>query len=527
MNALPSETPYAIVLAGHGSRDPDGVREFEALVGLVRTRAPTRIVRHGYLEFAVPTLDVAVRDAIAAGAGHVVMVPGVLLAATHAKNDMPAELHALQRAFPAVRFSFGAALDLHPALLQLCAQRLAEAEARAAHDIAREDTCLVVVGRGTSDPDANADIAKLTRMLEEGLGFGASFVCYAGTARPKVADGLHAAARLGFKRLAVLPYFLFDGILVKRIGAAAAGLRARHPELDVIEAGHLGPHPHLADVFLERAAEGAAGRAAMNCALCQYRVPLVGFERRVGQPQTAHHLKVRGLADAPPQPQPVVSPRPYEPHPIEVESMRIIDAGRDWSAFAPADARVLKRIVHTSGDFDVVDDVFISPGAAELGMRALLRCRRVVTDVTMVQAGIKQALLAELGIETWCGVHDEATRALARAHGLTRSAAGIRRAWELFGNDAVIAIGDAPTAVMEAVRLVERHGWRPQLIVGLPVGFVGTRECKEALRDTMQVPRITNRGTRGGSPWAATTINALLIAAVDSIAAAAEEAARQ
>lgn len=203
--------------------------------------------------------------------------------------------------------------------------------------------------------------------------------------------------------------------------------------------------------------------------------------------------------------------------------MRIIDEGHDWTRYASDDARVLKRLVHTSGDFGIVDDIYFSPGASAIGMRALLRCRRVVTDVTMVQAGLKQAVLRTLEIDTWCGVHDDLTHVLAETHGITRSAAGIRRAWERFGNDVVVAIGDAPTAVMETIRLIETQGWRPQLVIGLPVGFVGTRECKQALRETMQVPRITNAGTRGGSPWAATVVNALMIGAIDSIAMATQE----
>lgn len=540
---------YAIVIAGHGSRDPDGVREFEALVELVRARAPGRIVHRGYLEFASPTIDIAVEQAVADGAAHIVMVPGVLLAATHAKNDMPSELLALERQHPSVRFSFGAALDLHAKLLQLCAQRVLEAEGRAlAHTgltVPRSEACLVVVGRGTSDPDANAEISKLARMLEEGLGFGTSLTCYAGTAKPKVSDGLAAAARLGYRRIVVLPYFLFDGILVKRIDAAADEIALRHPELDVVKASYLGPHEHVADVFLERAEEGALGRSAMNCALCKYRVQIVGFEQQVGTPQRAHHLKVRGLDARTPSNTAALprsgndkstavaslnataSARPtgYVPHPIEAESMRIIDAGHDWSRYAVDDARVLKRLVHTSGDFGIVDDIYFSSGASAIGLRALLRCRRVVTDVTMVQAGLKQALLRELDIQTWCGVHDDTTHVLAETHGITRSAAGIRRAWEMFGNDVVVAIGDAPTAIMETLRLIEHEGWRPQLVIGLPVGFVGTRECKQALRETMQVPRITNSGTRGGSPWAATVVNALMIAAVESIAAMDEEQA--
>ncbi|HTJ91547.1 MAG TPA: precorrin-8X methylmutase [Pararobbsia sp.] len=575
MNNTSNRAPddYAIVIAGHGSRDPDGVREFESLVELVRARAPRRIVRHGYLEFASPTIDIAVERAIADGADHIVMVPGVLLAATHAKNDMPSELLALERQYPNVQFSFGAALDLHAKLLQLCAQRVLEAEGQAARqsgsDVPRSDACLVVVGRGTSDPDANSEIAKLTRMLEEGLGFGTSFTCYAGTATPKVADGLAAAARLGYRRIVVLPYFLFDGILVKRVYAAADEIAVRNPSIEIIKAGYLGPHELVADVFLERASEGALGHAAMNCALCKYRVQIVGFEQQVGTPQRAHHLKVRGLdardgveslsastpatgtAAAPAavsapavsspslvspsslSPSSLSAPRssdslplpvaPYVPHPIEAESMRIIESGHDWSPYSADDARVLKRIVHTSGDFSIVDDIYFSPGATAIGMRALLRCRRVVTDVTMVQAGLKQALLRELEVSTWCGVHDDTTRVLAETHGLTRSAAGIRRAWEMFGNDVIVAIGDAPTAVMETIRLIETHGWRPQLVIGLPVGFVGTRECKQALRETMQIPRITNAGTRGGSPWAATVINALMIGAVESIAGLAQE----
>jgi precorrin-8X/cobalt-precorrin-8 methylmutase len=384
--------------------------------------------------------------------------------------------------------------------------------------VSRADTCLVVVGRGTSDPDANSEISKLTRMLEEGMGFGTSFVCYSGTAKPLVADGLRAAALLGHKRIVVLPYFLFDGVLVKRIYGAVDDLAARHPEIEVLPAAYLGVHPHVADVFLERAQEGVEGRSTMNCALCKYRVQIVGFEEQVGTPQQGHHGLVRGLlgrTDA--APAPVDAWPPYVPHPIEAESMRIIDEGRDWSD-VPADHQiVLKRLVHTSGDFDIVDDLVFSPGAVEIGIRALLRCRRIVADVTMVQTGLKRAVVDQLGVETWCGVHDKETHLLAEAHGITRSAAGIRRAWQKFGNDVVVAIGDAPTAIMEVVRLVREHGWRPQLVVGLPVGFVGTRECKEELARLMQVPRITNRGTRGGSPWAASAVNAMMIAAIDRV----------
>jgi precorrin-8X/cobalt-precorrin-8 methylmutase len=514
---------YGIVVAAHGSRDPAALREVESLVALIKRREPERTIAHGFLEFARPTIDEAVRHVIEAGEQRVVMLPALLLAATHAKNDMPGELALLRRQFPGVEFHFGAPTDLHPSLLRLAQQRIVEAEALSVQTTRRSDTCLVVVGRGTTDPDANSEISKLARMLEEGMGFGASYVCYAGTAEPSLNEGFLRAARLGCARIVVFPYFLFDGVLVKRIYSAADDLQARRTELEVLKAGYLGVHDDVAEVFLQRVREGLEGRATMNCSLCKYRVQIVGFENQVGTPQQPHHGAVRGIvrsASAVERVETTAQPRwsPYKPHPIEEESFRIIAAARDWSGLPEGQRRVAQRLVHTSGDLNVVEDLFFSPGAVETGVRALLRCRRVVTDVTMVSSGLKRALLQQLEIDVWCGVHDRETYLLSEKAGITRSAAGVRRAWEKWGNDMVLAIGDAPTAILEAVRLIRGAGWRPQLVVGLPVGFVGTRESKDELRRCLQVPRITNSGTRGGSPWAASVVNAMMIGALDYLA---------
>jgi precorrin-8X/cobalt-precorrin-8 methylmutase len=520
---------FGIVIAGHGSRDPDAVREFEALVDLIRARAPQQVVTHGYLEFSSPTISEAVAENLAQGSKAVSVVPGVLLAARHAKNDMPAEMLGLAQDHPNIDFHFGAPLNLHPQLLQLAQERIVAAESASTQTIRRDDTCLVLVGRGTTDPDANGEVSKLARMLEEGMGFGGVYVCYSGTAKPLVADGLRAAAMLGFSRLIVLPFFLFDGILVKRIYAAADDVQQREPGIEVLKAGYLGVHNHVADVMLERAREAVEGRAAMNCTLCKYRVQIVGFEEQLGEPQRAHHLQVRGLLNneklnTVTETTALNQFAPYVPHPIEKESFDIIAAGRDWSGFPSSHLTILQRLVHTSGDFSAPDDIYFSSGAVETGIRAILRCKRVVTDVTMVQTGLKRALVEQLGVETWCGVHDRETHLMSEAQGITRSAAGIRRAFEKFGNDIILAIGDAPTAIVEAVRLIRDHGWRPQLVIGLPVGFVGTRESKDALRRCLQVPRITNSGTRGGSPWAASVVNGLMIDAVNQIATAEENA---
>jgi precorrin-8X/cobalt-precorrin-8 methylmutase len=529
---------YDIVIAGHGSRDPEGVREFELLVRLVRQRARGRRVNHGFLEFARPTIDEAIRANIAAGAQRVAVVPGVLLAATHAKNDIPSEILALRREFPKTKVHYGSALQLHPLVLKLMRERIIETEARSSQLLKRSESCLVVVGRGTTDPDANSEVSKLARMLEEGLGFGASFVCYSGTAKPLVADGLKLAVRLGFSRIVVAPFFLFTGILVKRIYAAVNGLAARHPEIEFLRCEYLGIHELLADALLDRAEESASGRAIANCSLCKYRVQIIGYEKEVGAPQRGHHFHVRGggedcdtgvqIPNCGPDAHLTGDPgmhvrdhgrdthvrgarEGYLPHPIESESFRIINAGRDWSVIPEPERDILKRLVHTSGDFNVVDEVFISPGAVPAGIRALSQRVPIVTDVAMVQSGLRRNLLDRFAIETICTVHDEETNLLAEATGITRSAAGVRRAWMQFGNRLILAIGDAPTAVEEAVKLVHEQRWRPHLIIGLPVGFVGTEQSKEKLRRCLCVPRITNRGTRGGSPWAAAVVNAMLI----------------
>jgi precorrin-8X/cobalt-precorrin-8 methylmutase len=527
-----STEEYGIVIAGHGSRDPEGVSEFEQLVKRIRERGDPRRVNYGFLEFAHPTIDEAVRSAIEAGEQRIAIVPLILLAATHAKNDMPVEVLALQQEFPKTKLHYGAALHLHPKILRLLRHRIIEAEARSPRTIRRSDSCLVVVGRGTTDPDANSDVSKLARLLQEGLGFGGLYVCYSGTAKPLVSDGLQKAVRLGFERVVVAPFFLFTGVLVKRIYAAVDSLIDQHPGTEFLSVDYLGNHELLADAFLERAAESITGKAVMNCSLCKYRVQIIGYEKELGAPQEGHHFHVRGGTREGKGSSKVILTRPArlelrpasDPlseacvfHPIEEESFRIIEELRDWSSVPEPQKSVLQRLVHASGDPDIADEIFISPGAVEVGIKALSRRIPIVTDVTMVQSGLRRSLLQSLGIPAVCTVHDEETRLLAESAGITRSAAGIRRACDLFGNDLLLAIGDAPTAIEEAVRLVTERHWRPHLIIGLPVGFVGTRECKEKLRSCLRVPRITNRGTRGGSPWAAAVVNAMLIQAAKEI----------
>ena len=282
-------TETAVLLCGHGSRDPEAIEEFEIAAAALRGRLAPQDFATGYLEFAQPTIQQGLADLMARGARRILAVPGMLFAASHVKNDLPWEMNSFMAANPGIEVRLGRDLAIDPKLLAAAAERIASAVPED-----RQDSLLVVVGRGTNDPDANSNIAKITRMLWEGMGFGWAETAYSGVAHPRVDAALDRAARLGFRRIVVFPYFLFTGVLVKRIYAQTDDAAARFPAIEFIKAPYLRDHPRVIDAFVERVAEFAGGDPNMNCQLCKYRTQIVGYEEEVGLAQQAHHHHVRG-----------------------------------------------------------------------------------------------------------------------------------------------------------------------------------------------------------------------------------------
>jgi sirohydrochlorin cobaltochelatase len=279
----------AVLLCGHGSRDPEAIEEFEIAAAALRRRLAPQDFATGYLEFAQPTIQQGLTDLMARGTRRILAVPGMLFAASHVKNDLPWEMNSFMAANPGIEVRLGRDLAIDPKLLAAAAERIATV---APED--RQDAVLVVVGRGTNDPDANSNIAKITRMLWEGMGFGWAETAYSGVAHPRVVAGLDRAARLGFRRIVVFPYFLFTGVLVKRIYGQTDDAAARFPEIEFVKAPYLRDHPRVIDALLERAAEIDGGEANMNCQLCKYRTQIVGYDEEIGLAQQAHHHHVRG-----------------------------------------------------------------------------------------------------------------------------------------------------------------------------------------------------------------------------------------
>jgi len=283
-----------VMICGHGSRDPRAVAEFRALVEAIDRRLPHLPVESGFLEFARPVLREGLDRLRARGVDRVLAVPGMLFAAGHVKNDVPSVLNDYAAA-TGLRIEFGRDLGIDAKLLRAARDRIDAALESTTTTVPREETLLAVIGRGTSDPDANGNVAKVTRMLFEGTDFGWAETGYSGVAHPRVDALLERASRLGFRRIVVLPYFLFTGVLVRRIYDQTDAVAARHPQIEFVKAGYLDAHPLVVDTFVDRIEGIGLADANMNCLLCKYREQIIGHEAAHGAPQAGHHHHVEGI----------------------------------------------------------------------------------------------------------------------------------------------------------------------------------------------------------------------------------------
>jgi sirohydrochlorin cobaltochelatase len=284
-----------VLICGHGSRDVDAIAQFEAMAARVTKRLPQYPVGSAYLEFARPIIREGLEALKARGVRRVLAVPAMLFAAGHVKNDLPWELNSFAAENPDMAVEYGRDLAVDLKLLQAARERIEAAEQRSQHNVERADTVLLVVGRGTNDPDANSNVSKVGRMLWEGMGFGWGAVAYSGVAHPRVDAALSRLVRLGFRRIIVFPYFLFTGVLVKRIYDQAEAAAAAHPDVEIVKADYLNDHPLVLDAFVERVGEILSGDNVMNCRVCKYRSQIIGYEADVGAVQAGHHLHVRGI----------------------------------------------------------------------------------------------------------------------------------------------------------------------------------------------------------------------------------------
>jgi sirohydrochlorin cobaltochelatase len=257
----------AVLLMAHGSRDAEARAEYRRIhAALVERLAPATVV-FSALEFpgedGLPSIQEGWRQCLSAGARHVVAVPFFLFPAGHVREDLPAELRLAREAEGWASIDFLPPLGPADELLEAVAARADEVDHGGADGDASR-TALILVGAGTSDPDANGDLCKAARLLWERFNhrFGLIEAAWVSLTRPSVGEMIDRCVRLGAEQITIVPYFLNTGVLLKRIDACIREARSVHPSVSIERGGHIGPHPRLLDLIERRAREALDSGAA-------------------------------------------------------------------------------------------------------------------------------------------------------------------------------------------------------------------------------------------------------------------------
>ena len=298
-SSLPeSNPPLPVLLIGHGSRDPHGRQAVLDLAKAFAQFDPQRPVIPCFLELTEPTIADGVARCDRLGVTEAIALPVLLFGARHNKFDITNELDRLQALYPHITFHYGAPIGISTDILNLLRQRLEDLQRRLqANDtdgdpegITKEDTVLLFVGRGSSDPEANSEACKLARLLWEGSGYGSVEVCFIGITHPRLEVGFERALLLKPKRIIVVPYFLFTGVLVKKIQASAEARQASLHDVDVQCLPELGIVEAVLGGLYQREREAQAGQVKMNCQLCKFRLAAsTGLGDRSHQHRSHHH----------------------------------------------------------------------------------------------------------------------------------------------------------------------------------------------------------------------------------------------
>ncbi len=195
------------------------------------------------------------------------------------------------------------------------------------------------------------------------------------------------------------------------------------------------------------------------------------------------------------------------PQQIEAESFRIIEHELGPTNFSPEEFAVVRRAIHATGDFSFAENIRFHPQAITAGLAAIRAGKNILIDVNMGKSGISKAILTRFGGEVICRVAEAETVTKAKAEGTTRSDAAMTRS--IGNNIGIVAVGNAPTALLKVMQLIEQGHFTPDLVIGVPVGFVNAAESKELLAEKTY-PFITALGRKGGTPVAVAMVIALL-----------------
>ena len=265
--ALPLQRP--LLMVGHGTRDEAGRQSFLEFASVYQALDTSRPVIPCFLELTEPTIQAGVDLCVAKGYTDISVLPVLLFAARHNKFDITNELDRARARHPQLKFHYGRHFGITPGIIELWRDRLAELDQP---HLSRSETVLLFVGRGSSDPDANGDVCKLARIVWEGSGYSTVETCFIGITHPRLEEGFQRARLYQPKRIIVLPYFLFTGLLVKKIFDITAQQQEQYPDIAITCLPEMGLHPQLFSIIREREIETQLGSVQMNCEMCKFRL---------------------------------------------------------------------------------------------------------------------------------------------------------------------------------------------------------------------------------------------------------------
>ncbi|MBI5810128.1 MAG: precorrin-8X methylmutase [Deltaproteobacteria bacterium] len=329
---------------------------------------------------------------------------------------------------------------------------------------------ILLLGHGSKVAEANETLRRVAAAVEREGGYPMVLPAFLQMERPDFREAVDTMVERGCKEITVMPYFLYSGAHVtKDLPSEISAVKAKYPDINVKVTGNLGYHGNLIDIIIERVEEA-------------------------------------GSTDG-------IGPyaRPFTQHPIEKESFRIIEEELGSPRFSGGELEVLKRVVHSTADFGFKEILRFSPGAMDAGISAIRGGGNVITDVRMSEAGISKDRLGSFGGRVFCFSSDKDVIRRAASEGVTKTAASMRKAAE-YMNGGIVAIGNAPTALLELLKMAGEGAARPALVIGVPVGFVGAAEAKEALKKS-GLDYIVTDGRKGGSTVAVAIVNAIVIQA--------------
>ncbi|WP_249593770.1 sirohydrochlorin chelatase [Peribacillus frigoritolerans] len=271
----------AVLFVGHGSRLASGNEEVRHFIeNMIPAMDGRFLVETCFLEFAAPNISKGIDNCVKRGATEVIVIPIILLHAGHSKLHIPAEIEDGKTKYPEVKFTYGQTIGVHHDVLTILTDRLEEAgfDTNSEH----AETAILLIGRGGSDADANSDIYKISRLLWEKLNVKWVETAFMGVTDPHVDEGIERCIRLGAKKVVMLPYFLFTGVLMERMEDMLRGYQEQYHDREFILAKYFGYHPTLQNILQERVIEASEGKSSGARDLENYR-------KHVEEHGHAHH----------------------------------------------------------------------------------------------------------------------------------------------------------------------------------------------------------------------------------------------